>query len=84
MIRHYREAKTTLIKRAIKELNWERAFSNTNVNEEVNVFNRTILSYFIPHEIIVCDDKDPTWFNNRIRTLIQEKNATYKTSPQQR
>ena len=28
--------------------------------------------------MIVCDDKDPPWFNNRIKTLIQEKNATYK------
>ena len=37
-----------------------------------------ILSNFIPHEIIVCDDKDPPWFNNRIKTLIQQKNATYK------
>ena len=32
----------------------------------------------IPHEIIVCNDKDPPWFNNKIKTLIQERNATYK------
>ena len=47
-----------------------------SVNEKVDVFNRTILnvlSNFIPHETIVCDDKDPPWFNNRINTLIQEK-----------
>ena len=59
--------KQTLIRRAIKEFNWERAFSNTNVNEKVDIFNRTILnilSNFIPHEIIVCNDKDPPWFNN--------------------
>ena len=58
---HYREANTGLIRRAIKEFNWERAFSNTSVNEKVDIFNRTvldILSNFIPHEIIVCDDKD--------------------------
>ena len=78
---HYREANTRLIRRAIKEFNWERAFSNTNVNEKVDIFNRTILnilSNFIPHETIVCNDKDPPWFNNRIKTLIKEKNATYK------
>ena len=70
------EEKTRLIRRAIKEFNWERAFSNTSVNEKVDIFNRTILnilSNFIPHEIIVCDDKDPRWFNYRIKTLIQEK-----------
>ena len=73
---HYREANTGLIRRVIKEFNWERAFSNTSVNEKVDIFHRTILnilSNFIPHELIVCDDKDPSWFNNRIKTLIQEK-----------
>ena len=51
------------------------------VNEKVDIFNGTILnilSNFIPHEIIVCNDKEPSWFSNRIKTLIQEKNATYK------
>ena len=78
---HYRETNTGLIRRVIKEFNWETAFSNTSVNEKVDIFHRTILnilSNFIPHEIIVCNDKDPTWLNNRIKTLIQEKNATYK------
>ena len=42
----------------------------------IKLFN--IPSNFIPHEIIVCNDKDPAWFNNSIKTLIQEKNATYK------
>ena len=78
---HYREANTRLIRCAIKEFNWERAFSNTNVNEKVDIFNRTILnilSNFILHETILCNDKDPPWFNNRIKTLTKEKNATYK------
>ena len=78
---HYIEANTGLIRGAIKEFNWERTFSNTGVNKKVKIFNRTILnilSNFIPHEIIVCDDKDPPWLNNRIKTLIQEENATCK------
>ena len=72
---HYREANTRLIRRAIKEFNWERAFSNTNVNKKVDIFNRTILnilSNFIPRKTIVCNDKDPPWFNNRIKTLIKD------------
>ena len=78
---HLREAKTGLIRRATKEYNWERAFSNTSVNEKVDIFNRTILnilSTFIPHEIIVCNDEDRPWSNNRIKTLVQEKNASYQ------
>ena len=78
---HYREANTGLIRHAIKEFNSERAFSNTSVDEKVDIFNRTILnilSNFVPHEIIVFDKKDPPWFDNRIEILIQEKNDTYK------
>ena len=58
----YREANTGLIRRAIKEFNWQKAFLNTSVNEKVEIFNRTILnilSNFIPHEVIACNDKDP-------------------------
>ena len=35
--------------------------------KKVAIFNNTILnilSNFIPHEAIVCNDKDPSWFNN--------------------
>ena len=78
---HYREANTRLIRCAIKEFNRERSFLNTNVNVKVDIFNRAILnvlSNFVPHELILGNDKDPPWFNNRIKTLIKEKNATYK------
>ena len=49
--------------------------SNSNVDEEVTVFNRTILNilkHFIPHETILCDDKDPPCFNKRIKNVTQE------------
>ena len=77
----YREANTRLIRPAIIEFNWERAFSNTRVKEKVDIFNSinlNILSNFIPHKIIVCNGKDPPWFNNRVKTSILEKNATDK------
>ena len=56
---HYKDAYTELIRRAINESNWQRAFLNTNINEKVDIFNSTvlnILSNFIPHEVVVCDD----------------------------
>ena len=46
---YYRDANTGRTRPVIKEFNWERAFSNTS-----------ILSNFIPREIIVCDDKRST------------------------
>ena len=45
---HYQEADVILIRRAIYEFNWKRALSNLNIDEQVTVFNRTILN-IIPH-----------------------------------
>ena len=36
-----------------------------------------ILSNFIPHKLIVCDDKDPLWFMTKIKSLIHKKIKTY-------
>ena len=43
------------------------------------VFNKIVLtdlSNFIPHEIIVCDYKNPPWFNGKIKSLFNEKLRT--------
>ena len=39
---------------------------------------QNILSNFIPHQTITIDDKDPPWFNSKIKSLLQEKNKIYK------
>ena len=52
---HYQVADAIFIRRAIHEFCWKRALSNLNVDEEVTVFNRTILNIlksFIPHETL--------------------------------
>ena len=54
-------------------------FVNLNIDEQVTVFNRTILNNFIPHETIVCVDKGPPWFNIRIKNLIQEGSSLLET-----
>ena len=59
---HYKDANTELIRQAINEFIWQRVFLNTNINEKVDIFNSTILnilSDFIPHEFVVCDERDP-------------------------
>ena len=73
--------KTELIRRPLNEFNWERAFSNTHVNEKVCIFNKSVLnvlSNFIPHETILCDDKNSPWFNSRTKSLLQDKNKIFK------
>ena len=70
---HYQDSNVDLIRRSIDEFDWDRAFANKHVDEKVLIFNKTvlnILSNFIPHEVIVCDDKDPPWFSGKIKSLI--------------
>ena len=60
---------------------YREPFSNTSVDGKVAIFNRPILNIFnnfIPHEIILCNDRDPLWFNDEIKLLIKEKTTTYK------
>ena len=75
-LRHYKDT-NELIRQAINEFNWQKAaFLNTSVKEKVDIFDSTILNIptkFIPHEVVLCDDKDPPWFNKKIRALIQKK-----------
>ena len=57
---HYREAYTDLIRRAISNFNWEKAFYNPNVNKKVSIFDETILnvlSNYIPHETLLVMTK---------------------------
>ena len=78
---HYKDGKLELIQRAINEFNWARAFSNTNVNEKVNIFNNTILniwSNFFPCEILTSNGKDLPWFNKEIKGIIQDENNAFK------
>ena len=60
---HYKDANTNLIRRAaVTDFKWERAFANTDINQKVEIFSKTIpniFSNFVPREKIMCDDKDP-------------------------
>ena len=78
---YYNDANTELIRRAVDQFNWQKAFLNKNVNEKVNIFKETILNIlrnFIPHETVLWNDRDPPWFINKIKSLIHEKNITFK------
>ena len=77
---HYKDSNVDLIRRSINEFDWDRAFTNKHVEEKVLIFNNTVLnvlSNFIPHELIVCDDRDPPWLNGKIKLLINEELRTY-------
>ena len=43
----------------------------------LNIIFLNVLSNFIPHEVIACDDKDPPWLNGKIKSLFNEKLRNY-------
>ena len=63
------------------EFSWERCFANTSVNNKVHMFVKTIknMSNHIPHETIICNDRDPLWINKDIKQLIWDKNHAHKS-----
>ena len=76
---HNQDANNDLIQRSISRFNWERAFSNKGVNKQI--FNETILNImtnFIPHETKIFSDREAHWINNKVKTIIQEKNKIYQ------
>ena len=78
---HYQDANNDLIHRSISQFNWERVFSNKGVNKQISIFNETILNImtnFIPHETKIFNDREPPGINNKVKTMIQEKNKIYK------
>ena len=79
---YYEGANTELIRRAIDQFDWLRALSNVNADEKVYFFIKTLLNIiqtFIPHEIIICDDRDPPWINKEIKKLMVEKSLAFKS-----
>ena len=39
---------------------------------------KNILCNFIPHETVICDDRDPPRINSKIKSLIQKYNIAKK------
>ena len=62
-------------------VNWDRLLDNKNVDSPVLLLNVTILnifSSFVPNRYVTCDDKDPVWMNENIKSKIKPKNKLYQ------
>ena len=69
---HYQKANVDQIRQAISEFPWDNCFANINVNERVKLFTQTIIniiSNYIPHETITCDDSNSPWIDDKIKKL---------------
>ena len=78
---HYNRAQGDLIQKSIALFDWDRAFTNLCVNDQVELFEDTLLNIFrnfIPQETIKCSHKDPPWINKEIKSALRHKNRLYK------
>ena len=70
---YYERANTELMRRAIDQFDWLKALFNVSVDEKVYFFTKALLNIiqnFIPHETIICDDRDPPWINKELKSLF--------------
>ena len=70
-----------MISKAIQCFDWDKAFLEKSIEEKASILKKAILnimSNFIPNEIVTTDDRDPPWINNKIRSLIENKNEYFK------
>ena len=77
---HYQKANVDHIREAINEFPWHNHFTNTSVNEQVQLFTQTIqniISNYIPHETMTCDDRNPPCIDWKIKKLVLHKNRAY-------
>ena len=82
---HCQNANIENIWKEISEFPWEKCFANSDVNEKVHLFIKTIKNIVfncIPHETIICNDRDPSLLNKNIKNLINDKNRAYTSSRQ--
>ena len=62
LIWKYEKANADLIKRAMKDFDWENKLSFIDINDQVALFDETnvnITSNFIPSETMIFDDREP-------------------------
>ena len=70
-----------MINRDIELFDWDKSFEDTNVHNQVRVFNKTMLNIFhnfISNKNITCNDKNPPWLNDEIRQMINNENEIYR------
>ena len=81
LIWDYSKANVEAINLVINRFDWENLFDGKNVNEQVHLFNETILNIFrnfIPNKIKTFDDNDPPWLNEQMKNLIRLKNKMFQ------
>ena len=77
----YSRADKASINQAINAIDWEEILVHKTVESQVYELSNLLLniySNYIPNKTVLCDDKDPPWMTNGIRTVVKMKSNAYK------
>ena len=68
LIWDYNKTDTQLLNCTIETFNWEKLLEDKNVNDQLHLFNKTMLNIFhnfISNKNIICNDKIPLGLTNK-------------------
>ena len=77
----FSRADSRLIRRAMDEFDWDRAFTGVDLNRQVSLLTETItniFSNFVPNKTITVRNKDALWMTDGVKRLILEKAKIYR------
>ena len=75
------KANTESIKKSFESVIWKTFFNNKTVNNQVSVFNETVIKIFfnfVLNKLVTFDDNDPPCMSNFIKNKINWKYQIYK------
>ena len=77
----YKRAIENVINAALNKVDWEFLFSNKSVNQQVIIFNRSVMnvfSNFVPNKFVTFNDREPPWMTSNIKDKINYRNNIYR------
>ena len=77
----FKEADVNAVTTAINQVDWKFMFSYKNVQQQLNIFNKTIInifSNFIPNKLVTFNDKNSPWVTEKLKEKIKWKHNVYR------
>ena len=64
----YKNANASLIQKSLNMIDWNKLFSNANVEKQANILNDIVFNIFtnFVRSKVIVDGKDPLWINERL------------------
>ena len=62
-------------------IGWNKFFSNTNDDKQINILNDTLFdnfSNFVRSKVVTINDRDLPWIKEEIKWNIKSKNKTFQ------